>query len=50
MKIYSTKQAAEYLGMTVEMVRYYIRTGKLTATLVGRDYLVTERSLKAFKK
>lgn len=50
MKLYNTKQAGEYLGISGAMIRHWIRKGKLKAQLVNREYILTERSLKAFKK
>jgi excisionase family DNA binding protein len=38
----TTKQVAEELGIGPAGVRYLIRTGKLEAEKVGRDYIIPE--------
>ena len=46
----TTHQAAERLGVSVRRVRQYIEDGRLKARKVGRDYLISKRSLEAFHR
>ena len=46
----TTIQAARTLGVTPRRVRQYISEGRLKARLVGRDYLISSRSLAAFRR
>jgi len=46
----TTKQAAEELGVSTRRVRQYVEDGRLKAKKIGRDYLVSDRSLAAFKR
>ena len=45
MKILSTKEAAEKLGLTPVRVRQLIQQGRLTAQLIGRGYVIEEKAL-----
>lgn len=45
----TTAQAAKELGVSTRRVRQYIEEGRLKATKAGRDYLISRRSLAAFK-
>jgi excisionase family DNA binding protein len=49
MKVLTTKEAAERLGVTPRRVRALIAEGKLRATQVGRDYVIEERHLANVK-
>ncbi len=40
MKLLSTKEAAEKLGISPIRVRQLIQEGKIDATRVGRDYVI----------
>lgn len=41
----TTKQAAEHLGVSVKRVTALIRSGRLPAEKVGRDWLINARDL-----
>ena len=45
MKLLSTKEAAEILGVTPIRIRQLIHEGKLEAHLIGRDYAIEESAL-----
>lgn len=49
-KQFTTVAAAEYLGITPSRVRQMILEGKLNATKIGRDLLITEAALEGAKK
>lgn len=44
-KTYTIQEAAELLEVVPEVVRLYIRKGKLKATKKGRGYLITLQEL-----
>lgn len=46
MKIISTKDAAERLGISLRQVQTLIGQGKLPASKIGRDYAIDEKDLK----
>jgi excisionase family DNA binding protein len=46
MKLLSTKQVAEKLGVSLRRVQAMITAGKLPAEKLGRDYFVREEDLK----
>ncbi|HZG52066.1 MAG TPA: helix-turn-helix domain-containing protein [Pyrinomonadaceae bacterium] len=46
MKLLTTKEAAERLGVTVTRVQQLIGEGKLPAEKMGRDYFIKEDDLK----
>jgi excisionase family DNA binding protein len=46
MKMFSTADAAERLGVTVARVQALIWEGRLPAQMVGRDYIIQEEDLK----
>ena len=45
-KLLTTVEAAERLGVTVQRVQQLIWEGKLPAELLGRDYVIKESDLK----
>jgi excisionase family DNA binding protein len=45
MNLIGTKEAAERLGISQQRVQALIKTGKLPANLVGRDYVIKEEDL-----
>jgi excisionase family DNA binding protein len=45
-KLISTKQAAERLGVSMLRVQQLIRAGRLPAEKVGRDYVILEKDLQ----
>ena len=48
--MYSTKQAAQILGLTQEHVRLLARRGTIRARKIGRDWIVLEVSYKRKRK
>ncbi len=46
MKLLSTPEVAERLGVTVARVQTFIWEGRLPAQKVGRDYVIQEEDLK----
>src|SRR5690606_30170222 len=44
----TTEEAAEYLQVTVDTVRRYIREGRLRASRLGREYRIRQEDLDAF--
>lgn len=46
----TTKQVAEELGIGPAGVRYLIRTGKLEAEKVGRDYMIPEGAMPKYAR
>jgi excisionase family DNA binding protein len=48
MKLFSTAEAAEYLGLSVVTVRYHIDHGNLTPTKVGHSLVFTQAQLDDF--
>ena len=47
-KLYSPKEAADFLKVNVVTLRRYIREGKFKGEKVGRQFYVTEESLQNF--
>ncbi|MGF1428528.1 helix-turn-helix domain-containing protein [Kitasatospora sp. LaBMicrA B282] len=47
-RYYTVDQVAEQLGLHVRTVRGYIRSGRLPATQLGRQYRITPEDLAAF--
>ena len=46
MKLITTKEAAEKLGVNVQRVRQLIKAGRLPAQKVGRDWVIRPRDLE----
>lgn len=46
--MYSVEQVAELLGLHVRTVRGYIRSGRLRAVRIGKQYRITPADLAAF--
>jgi excisionase family DNA binding protein len=46
MKLLTTKQAAERLGVSIGRVHQLINEGRLPAEKLGRDYVIREEDLK----
>jgi excisionase family DNA binding protein len=46
MKMLTTKEVGERLGVTVQRIHALIRDGRLPAEKFGRDYLIKESDLK----
>jgi excisionase family DNA binding protein len=45
-RLYSLEQVAERLGLQVRTVRNYVRSGRLKAIRIGKQYRVTRESLE----
>jgi excisionase family DNA binding protein len=45
--MYSLEQVAEALRLNVRTVRHYVRTGRLKAVRIGKQYRVTREALEA---
>ena len=50
MKLLSTSQAAELIGVNDSRIRQLIRDGQIQAVQVGRAYLLDESIVKAFER
>ena len=50
MKLLTTKEAANLLGVTDRRVRAMIGAGQLPAHQLGRDYAIEEKTLEAIAK
>ena len=46
MKMLSTKEAAEKLGVSLRRVQQMITEGTLPANKIGRDYVILEKDLE----
>lgn len=46
--LYSAEQVADILGLHVRTVRSYVREGRLAAVRMGKQYRISERSLREF--
>jgi excisionase family DNA binding protein len=46
MKMLTTSEVAERLGVTVQRVHQFIKDGRLPAQKMGRDYIINEDDLK----
>lgn len=46
MKLLPTKDVAKALGVTVQRVHALIKSGRLPAQKIGRDYLIDEKDLE----
>jgi excisionase family DNA binding protein len=49
MKLLTTPQTAAMLGVSRYRVWQFIKSGRLPAELIGRDYFVKERDVAKFK-
>lgn len=50
-KLYTTKQASEYLGIHQDTVRHYINNGYLKAQKLGEQWVIKKKELdKRLKK
>ncbi len=48
LKAYTVAEAAPQLNLSIQTLRRYINTGKITGRKIGVTYYVTEDALKAF--
>jgi excisionase family DNA binding protein len=46
-ELYSVEQVAERLGLHVRTVRNYVRSGRLKAVRIGKQYRITREALEA---
>src|SRR5262245_5157350 len=46
--LYTIERVAELLNLHVKTVRGYVRTGRLKATRIGKQYRITRADLEAF--
>lgn len=49
MKMLTTAEAAERLGVTVQRVHQFIKDERLPAQKMGRDYIINEGDLKSIE-
>jgi excisionase family DNA binding protein len=49
MKLLTTREAAEKLGVSVRRVQAMVHSGRLPAQKIGRDYLIDESHLSVVK-
>ncbi len=47
-ELYSVEQVAERLGLNVRTVRGYVRSGRLKAVRIGKQYRIAREDLEAF--
>jgi excisionase family DNA binding protein len=47
-RLYTLKEVADYMHVTVETVRTWIKDGKLVAARTGRSYVVSDSDLRAY--
>lgn len=49
--MYTVKQAAEYLDMSIANVKYHVyKSGRLTGSLIGHTLVFSKDELDKFKK
>jgi excisionase family DNA binding protein len=46
--LYDSREAAQYLRCKPRSIGKFINAGKLRASLVGRQFLISESNLKSF--
>ena len=49
-KLYKVQDIADKLGLSVQAVRSYIKQGQLRASLIGKQYIITDEALAEFIK
>jgi excisionase family DNA binding protein len=47
-KLYSLQEAADLLGVTKQTISKYIKSGRITATLIGGKKYLSEDNIKSF--
>lgn len=47
-RLYTSKEVAQYMHVTVETVRTWIKEGKLVAARTGRHYVISDSDLRAY--
>ena len=48
--IYGTKEAAQYLGMTVSGLRYHIKAENILPQKIGKTFVFTQEQLDSFQQ
>ena len=48
--LFTTDEAADYLGLDRSLIARYCRQGRLEGRKAGRDWVITKSALDAFKK
>lgn len=48
LELYTVNDIAESLGSDARTIREYIKNGELTASKIGRKYIITQQSYKTF--
>lgn len=48
LRVYDLNELCDLLGVSLQVIRRYIKDGKLTASKIGRKYIITEKSLQDF--
>jgi DNA-binding transcriptional MerR regulator len=46
----TSKQAAEILGIDIQMVWYYARKGKLKSRKIGKSYVFTKHQIEKLRQ
>lgn len=49
-QLFSTTEAAEYLGISVPTLKYHLKKGNIKPEMVGNSLVFTEELLDQFKK
>jgi len=49
-KLYTPEEAAEYVGVSVAVLAYYRRTGRIKGIKAGNSHVYTESALNQFKQ
>lgn len=47
-KVYTVEEVANSLDMNSRTIREYIKNGELTASKIGRKYIITQQSYETF--
>lgn len=47
-KLYSLQEGADLLGVTKQTISKYIKSGRITATLIGGKKYLSEDNIKSF--
>lgn len=48
--IYSTQEAADFLGLSLSAVKKHVHQGHLVPRLIGRTYIFTRAQLEEFQR
>ena len=47
-KCYELQEVADILGVHYQTIRNLIKNGKINATRIGRNYMITEQNLQKY--